>query len=173
MVDLALLQSISYIAGALGVCVAAAYYVLMVRNQERARQAQLFMQIYQTAISTEMNEAELRLFGVPFKDVDDYNKLLENKEEYKAWMYYGGLLEGIGVLVKEGLIDIRLPILLISGNMFWFWGKYREGILDVRSKLKWPRFMIETEYLFDRCIEYGKAHPELGVSPPSIPALSR
>ncbi len=32
MVDLTLLQSVSYIAGALGVCVAAAYYVLNLRE---------------------------------------------------------------------------------------------------------------------------------------------
>ena len=72
MVDLALLQSVSYIAGALGVCVAAAYYVMNLRitqkNQElslktqeialkaqqqslETRQAQLFMGIYNTAMS--------------------------------------------------------------------------------------------------------------------------
>ena len=36
MVDLALLQSVSYIAGALGVCVAASYYVMNLRST-RAR----------------------------------------------------------------------------------------------------------------------------------------
>jgi hypothetical protein len=35
MVDLALLQSVSYIAGALGVCVAAIFYVLNLRISQR------------------------------------------------------------------------------------------------------------------------------------------
>ncbi|MCX6654156.1 MAG: hypothetical protein NTY03_03435 [Candidatus Bathyarchaeota archaeon] len=35
MVDLALLQSVSYIAGAIGVCVAAFYYALNIREQTR------------------------------------------------------------------------------------------------------------------------------------------
>jgi flagellar biogenesis protein FliO len=34
MVDLALLQSISYMAGALGVCVAAIYYVMKLRTKQ-------------------------------------------------------------------------------------------------------------------------------------------
>jgi hypothetical protein len=53
LVDLALLQSVSYIAGALGVCVAAAYYVYNMRTNQKTmkttletRQAQLLMQIY-------------------------------------------------------------------------------------------------------------------------------
>ena len=37
MVDLALLQSVSYIAGALGVCVAAVYYVLNLRETTKNR----------------------------------------------------------------------------------------------------------------------------------------
>ena len=41
MVDLALLQSVSYIAGALGVCVAAAYYVLNLRISQRNQELTL------------------------------------------------------------------------------------------------------------------------------------
>ncbi len=41
MVDLALLQSVSYIAGALGVCVAAFYYVMMLREQRQTRRARI------------------------------------------------------------------------------------------------------------------------------------
>ena len=44
MVDLSLLQSVSYIAGAMGVCVAAFYYVMMVRNMENVRKKDLVFQ---------------------------------------------------------------------------------------------------------------------------------
>ena len=49
MVDLALLQSLSYVAGALGVCVAAVYYVMMVRNNEKLRRRDLVFQRLQPA----------------------------------------------------------------------------------------------------------------------------
>ena len=44
MVDIALLQSVSYIAGALGVCVAALYYVMMLRSTEKIRRRDLVFQ---------------------------------------------------------------------------------------------------------------------------------
>jgi hypothetical protein len=54
LVDLALLQSISYIAGAFGVCVAAIYYVMTLRTQQtnlkttqETRQMQLYIQALQ------------------------------------------------------------------------------------------------------------------------------
>jgi cyanate lyase len=53
MVDLSLLQSVSYIAGVLGVCVAAIYYVLTARNQNKARQVWMFMNIYDKLSSKE------------------------------------------------------------------------------------------------------------------------
>ena len=46
LVDVGLLQSLSYVAAAIGVCIAAAYYVLILRFQNKTRQAQLFMQIH-------------------------------------------------------------------------------------------------------------------------------
>jgi hypothetical protein len=46
LVDLALLQSVSYIAGALGVCIAAFYYVLNLRNTRKTQELQVFMQVF-------------------------------------------------------------------------------------------------------------------------------
>jgi hypothetical protein len=46
MVDLAILQSVSYVAGALGVLLTAINYMISTRNAEKARQATLFMGLY-------------------------------------------------------------------------------------------------------------------------------
>ncbi len=92
MVDLALLQSVSYIAGAFGVCVAAFYYMMNLRisqrNQEltlkalehtansqelqlkaqqqnlETRQAQLFMQILLVNQSKELGESWWKLYSM-------------------------------------------------------------------------------------------------------------
>ena len=196
MVDLTLLQSVSYIAGALGVCVAAAYYVinlrisqrnqeisqknqeLMLRSQEQStkaqqqsletRQAQLFMQIYQSFMSSELLESEHHLYDIEFKSAEDYHKLLKDKERYKAFIFYGSWLEGLGILVKNNLIDIHLIAELTSAAVNWYWEKYHDGVMDCRTKLNWPRFYIEVEYLYNRLNEYGKAHPELGIASPKF-----
>ncbi len=93
MVDLALLQSVSYIAGALGVCVAAVYYVMNLRmsqkNQElslktqelaykaqeqtlETRQAQLFMQIFQRFNEPDFFDKYTTFLSWKWKDYDDF-----------------------------------------------------------------------------------------------------
>jgi hypothetical protein len=197
MVDLALLQSLSYIAGALGVCVAAVYYVLNLRitqkNQEltlkalehsakaqeltlkaqqqnlETRQAQLFMAVYQSFYSSDFTKAEFDLFKVKIKTAKDMEKLMkEDVDGYRAWNMYGTLYEGLGVLVREGLIDVRLPALLMSGMILQFWDSYRDAIVDARRAWKWPRVNVEVEYLAEAVAKYGREHPELGISSPEV-----
>jgi len=111
-------------------------------------------------------DAEWRLYGIELKNVEDWNRLLKNKDDHAAFIFYGSYLEGLGILVKNNLIDIHLIVELTSGAILWFWEKYREGIIDCRSKLNWSRFFVEAEYLYERCVEYGKDHPELRIASP-------
>ena len=189
MVDLALLQSVSYIAGALGVCVAAVFYVLNLRisqkNQElmlktqehstraqqqnlETRQAQLFMGLYQSFYSKDMIDLEPFLSKIKFETAEDYTEL-QNKggEEYKAFGVFGIYYEGMGVLVRENLVDIRLVSQLMSGSIMWFWERFEKGWRDSRRVFNWPRMCVSLEYLYNRIIEYSKEHPELQITSPS------
>ena len=122
MVDLALLQSVSYIAGALGVCIAAIFYVLNLRisqrNQEltlkaqqqtlETRQAQLFMPIYSAFYSEWWHKAITCFMEAKFDGYDDYMAKYgpqANPDEHVLHGRVESYLEGIGVLVKRGLID--------------------------------------------------------------------
>jgi hypothetical protein len=121
LVDIALLQSVSYIAGALGVCVAAIYYVMNLkisqRNQEislknqelsqktqelalkaqeqnlETRQAQLFMNIYQTSYSKEYQTARNKI-RPPVKDYDEFLLLHKDPEWNSAFYNVAGYYEG-------------------------------------------------------------------------------
>ena len=84
---LSTLQSISYIAGATGVCIAAVFYVLNLRisqrNQElnlksqqmtlETRQTQLFMQIYQRFGEKSIMEALNKvIFEMNYSNYDEF-----------------------------------------------------------------------------------------------------
>ena len=71
-----------------------------------------------------------------------------------------GFYEGVGVLVREGLLDIRLVALLMTGTTLGFWRKIELYVLDVRVSLG-PRVWIETEYLAKRLLDYMEKHPEI------------
>jgi hypothetical protein len=81
MVDLALLQSVSYIAGALGVCIAAIFYVLNLRISQRnqrltleTRKAQFYTQIYQQLRGEASQRRYYDVMNMEWKDYDDFER---------------------------------------------------------------------------------------------------
>ena len=127
------------------------------------------MSVYQSLYSSDFTRAEYDLFKVKIKTAKDMEKLMkEDVDGYRAWNMYGTLYEGLGVLVREGLIDVRLPAQLMSGMILQFWGDYREAIVDARREWKWPRGNVEVEYLAEAVAKYGREHPELGIASPEV-----
>jgi len=79
MVDVVLLQSASYVAAAIGVCVAAFYYVMTLRSQQRnmkatlqTREAQLFMMLYNKTSSEEFTKHLLNIDSMEWSSYDDF-----------------------------------------------------------------------------------------------------
>jgi hypothetical protein len=174
VVDLAEIQAAYYMVAATGVLVAAIYYLMNIRATQRnsktaleTRQAQLFMEIYKEYFQPHFADAYYIIQGLEMKNAEDYKKLFKDKSKYNAFGTFGVYYEGIGVLVRENLVPIRLVSLMLSGNIIWFWSTYGDAIKDARREFNWPRFFVEIEYLFDRVVEYGTQHPELKVSVPT------
>ncbi len=175
-----MLQSVSYIAGALGVCVAATYYVMNLRitqkNQElslktqelafksqeqtlETRQTQLFMQIY-------MRYFEDDLFGKNYwilmtrswKDLDDYlgkyggpGPESDGGDLNKMMTFY----EGIAVLVERRMIDVGLVYELMPTNVTAFWAKFESLILYLRANRGTPNLYRLVESLSGKIAEYA------------------
>ena len=175
MVDLALLQSISYMAGALGVCVAAIYYVLNLRisqkNQElslktqqqtlETRQAQMFLNIYQQTTSKDFTSAYNFFLSSQWENYSEFLELLQKKEFTNDFSILAMYWEVLGVLVKEGFLPIRLVALLLTGGTRSFWEKLKPIKDEARVDMGYVRWMSETEYLYDELLRYLDKHPEL------------
>ncbi len=169
MVDLSLLQSVSYIVGALGVGVAALYYVMTLRSQQvnmkntlETRQAQMFMNIYQQILTHEFTTAWREVFeDSQWSNVDEFQEHWRDKEFRDRFNVVGTYYEGIGVLVKEGFLNIRLVALLMCGMTMTYWEKILPVTVDARRLMEYPRFLSESEYLYNELIKYTDDHPEL------------
>ncbi len=168
MVDLALLQSISYIAGALGVCVAAAYYMINLREtrktqqlQLETRQVQLFIQLYNDFRKPENLLLIGKAMQMNWRDYDDVMKKYDNVEHmedripYASWsMYY----QEIGVLLKEGYIDIKLVAQFLPDAFRGYWEKFKPIILEHRVRNSYPQYFAGMEYLYNEfCKHRGHA----------------
>jgi hypothetical protein len=184
MVDLAEIQAAYYMVAATGVLVAAAYYVMNLRitqrNQEltlkaleqsakaqqqtlESRQAQMFMNIYDQTKSNEFTTAYNKVVNdTKWSTIEEYQAHWVNDPEFKQMTNTLGIFfEGIGVLVKEGMLDIRWIALLICGMTRSYWEKYQPIIEDGRRLWGYRRWWSESEYLYNELIRYVKEHPEL------------
>jgi hypothetical protein len=190
MVDV---QTIGVLVTAVSVSVAAIYYAFTLRinmkNQElslkaleqsakaqelslktqqqnlETRQAQLFMGVYQTIATREFVLLLNKTGLIDVKDWNDFDRIMKDQEMNTDFTKIAIFFEGIGVIVKENLVDVRLVSLLISGAVTGWWKKWGPYIVQARAKWGFPRWCIEVEYLSDRIIEYGLEHPELQIVP--------
>jgi hypothetical protein len=129
---------------------------LQLKAQELAtetRQAQLFMQIYSTYHSEEFIKAIDGIMKWEYIDYDDYISKYGSDVNPEAYMMYRkgfGYLEGIGVLVRRGFIDVSLVDDLMSGAIVVFWEKLGPYIVERRKELNWPQIGEQIEYLYNQ-----------------------
>jgi hypothetical protein len=157
-------QTISIVLTGIGMIIALTYYGLQIRNQNRTRQAQLFMQTYNRWTQPDFIDALMWLrTQEKWTNFDDHNEAMNDITNSRNTLLFVTYFEGVGVLVKEGLIDIRLVAELMTGIVTQFWDKYALIIDEGRRRLGYPRWFSETEYLYKELIRYEKTHPEIEV----------
>jgi hypothetical protein len=154
------IQTFSIVIAAAGVFVAAINSVYSSREakQQRqteieTRQAELFMQMYNRWSTPDMMKSYgLVLFRSSWTDYDDWaQKYGPYHGDFDVWASGMSVLtffEGLGVLVRNGLIDIKLVEDLLSRRLVETWNKFRpireEGIRRGRDPKAWDH----AEYLY-------------------------
>ena len=157
-----------------GLLVGIFYYIMTLRNQQKnqqlaleTRQAQLFMGIYNnTFASAPYRKATNVLFKATWNNYDEFKELVFDGENMAtefsdAYGLVGFILEGVGVLVREDLLDIRFVALLLSSQVKMFWEKNLPIIDEWRQYWNTQRVWSETEYLYNALMKYLEEHPEL------------
>jgi hypothetical protein len=131
------------------------------QTELETRQAQLFMQLYNRFSDQRKGLRVIEAMqDSKFENVDEFLELQENDENFrKVIEVRATFFEGIGVLVKEGLLDIRYVALMWATPTKMFWENIEPVIEDLRNGL--PRLWSESEYLCKELIKYMEKHPEL------------
>jgi hypothetical protein len=152
MVDLALLQSVSYIAGALGVCVAATYYVMNLRigqkNQElslktqehtlETRQTQLTMQLYEKMSTKEYMDTFTEILQKwTWSDYNDFKSkygVNGNPEKYAKFSSMCMDFEQIGILMKHGSFNPNMFYAMWGVFYNRFWEKIEPVVIGINME---------------------------------------
>jgi len=173
-----------------GILVGIVYYITIMRNaqktreltlqsqvqslkaQEQAletRQADLFMGLYETYRSHEFRKLWYEImFHYTWKDWDEYWEKygpINNLSAFINLNTVSAFYEGIGVLVKRGLIEIAMVEELMHTSVKLTWEKLGPMIKQGRTRTDVeapaPRLFPHFEYLYDELMKYLEEHPEL------------
>jgi hypothetical protein len=163
-------QTISIVVAAIGVLIAAINSIISSRRAEEqrqhtletqqhaleTRQAQLFMQIYNRWNSKEMTTAYEKLRFVYKKE--EWDAMLENMlngknrfdlDQVSTRQMFATFFEGLGMLVKRGLIDVEMVEDLLSNRVIWYWETHVQPYADnVRERLNDPTMYDSLEHLY-------------------------
>jgi hypothetical protein len=178
------LSTIRDIVAIFGVIAGFSYYVLTVRNQNKARQAQLLMNLYESYRSEESRRQSLEIQSWKWKDPHEFFEKYSqdvNPDAWALWEAKASFFNGIGILLKKNLIDIELLDELLTSSVFRHWNNLGMGIILVEWRKRLPEWRKDHEwkhysdkwledslmitpfhgfdYLYHRLMEYRKAHP--------------
>ena len=160
MVDM---QAIGLAVTATSVVVGIIYYIFTARTTLQTRQAQLFMQVYNKWQEKEFNlSKQLVLQEYRCLSIEDYEEVLKDKEKAANFRVVSTALEGLGVLVKRGLVDVGIVDDMMSGDVIGFWEKYGGAVREFRLRRGYPQALEWAEYLYGevKAVAVGQ-HPNL------------
>ena len=149
MVDV---QTIGVLATATSVSLAAIYYIFQMREQNKNRQAQLFMQIYNHYLD-KISDDEMDVQSIEYSGYDDFMEKYGWEKNPVLWRKFSRFLsytEGMGTLVKRGLIDASLVYDINGGLVKWYWDKARPFWDEFAVRHRFSHVAPFTEYLYDR-----------------------
>jgi hypothetical protein len=122
-------------AGAIGVCVAAIYYVINLRETRRNRTLAFTTSISQRQLSDDWMQKMAELFHMEWKDFDDFRTKYDshvNLDNYVKRNIVFGTFDFMGYMLKRDLVD-RDIIYQIAGEMaVILWIKFGPIIQEYR-----------------------------------------
>ncbi len=162
-------QTVSIVIAAASVVVGVVNSILSNRkaDQQRqteiqTRQAQLFMNVYNRWNTPELQSAYgLARFDIlpQIKDYEDWRQnysVRGGPQNLQSWLHLQLLVtyfEGLGTLVKKGLIDMDMVDDLFAGRIKWYWESGQILWQGARASLQDPKLYDDAEYLYHEILK--------------------
>jgi len=129
------------------------------RQALETRQAELFMNIYNRWSSPEYAEAyRMARYEYTFPGVEEYLREVSDSAVgktdpnlYVSIQTLATYFEGIGVLLKQNLINVELVEDLLAGRVIWFWENFGSSTANiVRERQNDPLLYDGMEYMYNQ-----------------------
>jgi len=151
MVDLAMLQVVRDLVAIFGVIAGFTYYVMTVRNNNKARKTQQLLLLHQRWFEKETQRDLIELNEMEWDDYDDFLEKYDsavNPDNFSKRTFLWNYMDGLGYLLSQNLIDIESVYYLMSGFVPEFmWRKWEPILIERRKRYNNPDLYIWFEYL--------------------------
>lgn len=159
-------QYLSIILGALSFWVAAIYYVLNLREIGRSRRITLTTTVLDFFMTKEGYGDVLDLLAMEWNDFEDFKSKYDhraNPENARTRLAMWNRFETIGLLYREGLLDLNTLYGGIGGVLQVIWFKFKP-IIEVYRKTEYDaEAYTDFEHLAERVLEYTQTRKATGV----------
>ena len=165
MVEQVTLQTIGILLTGISLTVAATYYTLTLRNSQKARKTATLMQLYQSRQDPESVHRFWRIMGLTWENYEDYLQRWgpyanpEGTEEIVLITSSWNFLDGLGKMLREGLVDIDTVYDMFGHRILMVWFKFETIIQAIRIEERGGAgsdYLLNFEYLADEMIRLKK-----------------
>jgi hypothetical protein len=144
------IQTASSVVTTLSIIIGVAFTILELRHLSIVRRTDLIMKIYDKFGDREIVEAMNKVGNAKFENIEDYHK----KYGFTEVTQIAVLFEGLGVLLEQNLIDIKMVDRLFGPTLNQLWVRMKPVIYAMRKGLNEPFFFSHYEYLVDKLDNY-------------------
>jgi hypothetical protein len=155
-VDLSEIQAAYYMVAATGVLVAAAYYVITLRANQKTtkmtletRQIQALLEYNQerTSIELPLYTQFMKAKWVSFDDFYEKYGAGSNPELFSFMTQLWNRYNISGLMIRDGLISVNAYVEYIGDAPAIVWDKYRDIILEYRRRFHLPCYQSGFEFI--------------------------
>ena len=146
------ITEISAVVAAAGVIVGVVFTVIELRHLVKQRQTDLVTKLsYDISTNRQFLQAFEDIFEARFRDYDDfikrYGRPMSKNEVPLSFMMMGNFFEQIGVLFKNGLLDVTVISDLFPVDTLW--EKFKPIAEGMRQEYNNPGFFVWFEHLYN------------------------
>jgi hypothetical protein len=155
VVDLAEIQTAYYMVAATGVLVAAGYYILNIRTNQRNQRIMLANSLMQSILTEERWTRYGELLNMSWGDYDDFEKKYGsdfNLENFSKRQSTFTSFDVVGNLVSSGLADFDTVYNTDTWIIYWIWTKFQSIIEEQRMRYSGGGYLDGFEYIAKRLL---------------------
>jgi len=155
-------QALSIIFAGLSIAASIMYYASVLRNQNKTRQTQLFMNLYEVYRSIEFRRQWYSTSSWTWNSHEEFLSKYggeNNPEAFSVLHSVLGYFEGVGMLVQRGDIDIEMVEDLLDIPAVSVWNRFKDFVYGSRELRNWPQLFSNFEYLVSQIEERKNRNP--------------